>query len=51
MAPIERTDYDQTVALISTQLDAATFEAAWTEGRAMSLEQVIAENLAIGNTD
>jgi predicted ATPase/Tfp pilus assembly protein PilF len=40
--PIERTDYDQTVALISTQLDAATFEAAWTEGRAMSLEQAIA---------
>jgi predicted ATPase/transcriptional regulator with XRE-family HTH domain len=45
MTPVERTDYDQTVTMIRTQLDAATFEAAWIEGRAMTLEQAIAEAL------
>jgi DNA-binding CsgD family transcriptional regulator len=38
----ERTRYEQAVATVRTHLDAATFAAAWAEGRAMTLEQVIA---------
>ena len=45
-APLPPTDdasYESTVADVRVQLDAATFEAAWTEGRAFTLEQAIAE--------
>jgi hypothetical protein len=40
-----RADYDRFVAAAWDQLDAATFAAAWAEGRAMSLDQAIAEAL------
>jgi len=34
----DRPDYDRGVATVRGQLDEATFDAAWAEGRAMSLE-------------
>lgn len=39
----ERVDYEQGVAAVRAQLDQATFDAAWAEGRALTLEQAIAE--------
>jgi tetratricopeptide (TPR) repeat protein len=45
MDPIDRADYDCDVAALRAQLDEATFAAAWAEGRAMKLEQAIAEAL------
>jgi hypothetical protein len=41
--PIE---VERNVALARAQLDEATFSAAWAAGRAMPLEQAIAEALA-----
>jgi predicted ATPase/class 3 adenylate cyclase len=49
LSPLERADYDHSVAAARAQLDAATFAAAWAAGRAMSLEQAIAEALAVGS--
>jgi len=40
--PETRADYDRYVAAARAQLDAATFTAAWAQGRAMSLDQVVA---------
>jgi len=37
------------VAAVRAQLDEAVFEAAWAEGRAMSLEEAIA--YALGNAE
>jgi len=34
--------YDQALEMDRAQLDPATFEAAWAEGQAMTLEQVLA---------
>ncbi len=42
LPPTDRASYERTVADVRVQLDAATFEAAWTEGRALPLEQAIA---------
>ena len=42
LSPIARARYDQDVAAARAQLDKTTFEAAWAEGKAMSLEQAIA---------
>jgi hypothetical protein len=39
-------EIDRNVALARAQLDAATFAAAWAEGRALTLEHAIAEALA-----
>jgi tetratricopeptide (TPR) repeat protein len=41
-----RTDSERAVAALRAQLDEATFSLAWAEGRAMTLEQAIAEALA-----
>jgi len=41
--PERRADYDHAVAGARTQLDDDAFDAAWAAGRAMSLEQAIAE--------
>jgi len=38
----ERTDYDRDLAAARAHLDAATFAAAWADGRALPLEQAIA---------
>ncbi len=42
MHPVERSEIDRDVAAVREQLDEATFEAAWAEGRAMSLEEAVA---------
>jgi len=43
--PEVHADYERYVAAARAQLDEATFAAAWAEGRAMSLDQVVAEAL------
>jgi hypothetical protein len=45
MWPRDQIKYDQILAMVRAQLDEATGAAAWTEGRAMSLEQGMAEAL------
>ncbi|HEX9440857.1 MAG TPA: hypothetical protein VF909_14320, partial [Roseiflexaceae bacterium] len=47
LPPVERPDYERTVAAARAQLDAATFATAWAEGQALTLEQVIAEALDV----
>jgi predicted ATPase len=49
LLPTLRADYDASVATVRNQLGEVTFSAAWAEGRAMSLEQVIAEALTGGH--
>ena len=39
--PIARMQYETVCAAVRARIDEATFEAAWTEGRAMTLEQTI----------
>jgi hypothetical protein len=41
----DRVDYDRNLAAVRAQLDEATFTTAWEVGRAMTLEQAIAEAL------
>jgi predicted ATPase/DNA-binding CsgD family transcriptional regulator len=41
LPPRYRADYEQTVALARSQLDEPSFAAAWAEGRALTLEQVV----------
>jgi hypothetical protein len=41
--PADRAQFDRTVAAARTQLDDATFTAAWAAGRSLTVEQVIAE--------
>ncbi len=38
----QRRELDRITAATRAELDEATFEAAWAEGRAMSLEQAVA---------
>ena len=42
---IQRTAYERDLAAVRAQLDQVTWEAAWAAGRALSLEQAIAEAL------
>jgi len=44
----DQMEYDQDVAALHSQLDTEVFQAAWTEGRAFSLEQAIQEAQALG---
>jgi hypothetical protein len=46
-AAAERAEYEHSVAAIRAHLDQATFAAAWAAGRAMTLEQALAEALPI----
>ena len=39
-------EYERQVAAVRAQLDAATFDAAWAEGRALTAEQAVAYALA-----
>jgi DNA-binding CsgD family transcriptional regulator len=41
LSPHYHADYEQAVALARSQLDEPSFAAAWAEGRAMTLEQVV----------
>ena len=47
LPPVARADYDRDVAVARTQLGGTAFEAAWAEGRAMTLEQAVADALAV----
>ena len=48
MEAIERAAYEQNVATVRAQLDTPAFEAAWATGRALTLEQAIAEAVVGG---
>jgi hypothetical protein len=50
MDPIDRADYERAVAAARAHLDAAMFDTAWAAGRAMTVEQVIVEALAVADT-
>ncbi len=41
LPPLYRADYERAVNAVRAQLGESAFKAAWTEGRAMTLEQVI----------
>src|SRR5262249_35860897 len=43
LPPVYRADYDKAVAAARAQLDPASWAAAWAAGRALPLEQAIAE--------
>jgi DNA-binding NarL/FixJ family response regulator len=47
LALVYRANYEHDVGAARAQLDEATFAAAWAAGRALSLEQVIAEALRV----
>jgi hypothetical protein len=42
LAPLDRVDYEPAVAAARTYLGEQEFDAAWAEGRTMTLEQVLA---------
>ncbi len=42
LPPVWRADYERAVAAARAQLDEKTFAAAWAQGRAMTLEEVLA---------
>lgn len=50
MDPADQKNYERTVATARAQLEATTFEAAWAAGRAMTLEQAVAEALVAATT-
>jgi hypothetical protein len=39
--PADRPDYESNIAVTRAQLDLTTFEMAWAEGRAMTLDQAV----------
>jgi predicted ATPase/transcriptional regulator with XRE-family HTH domain len=45
MDPMDRADYERTVATARVHLSATTFDTAWAIGRAMTVEQAIAHGL------
>jgi hypothetical protein len=47
--PIERASYEQAVAAARTELGESDFAAAWAQGRATPLEQVISTVLKMGD--
>jgi hypothetical protein len=48
--PADRPEHDRNIAAVRNQLAPKTFEAAWGEGRAMSLEQAVASALERGDS-
>jgi predicted ATPase/DNA-binding SARP family transcriptional activator/DNA-binding CsgD family transcriptional regulator len=46
LPPVDRPDYDRSVAAARSRLDEAAFAAAWAEGRAMPLETAVEYALA-----
>src|ERR687886_2304242 len=46
--PIYAQEYERTIAIVRNQIDAATYAAAWAEGRAMPPEQAVADALGEG---
>ncbi len=47
--PANRMDHDRNVAAVRSQLDDSTFAAAWDQGRALTLEQAIADAMQTGD--
>jgi len=45
LQPGNQPEYERTLSFVRSQLDPATFEACWNEGRAMSLDQMVAHAL------
>lgn len=45
LQPTDKPEHDRNVATIRAQLDTAAFEAAWAEGRKMTLEQAVTDAL------
>ncbi|MBZ0282349.1 MAG: LuxR C-terminal-related transcriptional regulator [Anaerolineae bacterium] len=45
LQPGRQSEYERTLSLVRSQLDPATFEACWNEGRPMSLDQMVAHAL------
>ncbi len=43
--PADKWEIDDMIAVVHTQLDETTFQAAWAEGRKLTLEQAVAEAL------
>ena len=41
MPPVDRNNYEQTVAIVRTQLEEQTFRALWIQGRSTTPEQVL----------
>ena len=50
MTPADRADHDRDVATVRAALGEAAFAAAWAQGRAMTMEQAIAEALGGGDS-
>jgi non-specific serine/threonine protein kinase len=48
--PGDQPEYERNLVLVRRQLDPATLEACWNEGRALSLEQAVALALETGNS-
>jgi hypothetical protein len=48
--PVDRAEYDRTLAAIRAQFDEATFAARWALGRAMPIAQVIGFALELPST-
>ncbi|HSH79264.1 MAG TPA: hypothetical protein VLA19_12125 [Herpetosiphonaceae bacterium] len=46
LPPAERSEHERHVAIARAQMDEAAWQAAWAEGRAMTLEQAVAYALA-----
>jgi tetratricopeptide (TPR) repeat protein len=46
LSPVDRADYERAVVVARAQIDESMWAAAWAEGQAMSLDQVIAYALA-----
>jgi hypothetical protein len=44
LTPVERADYKPAVAAVRTHPNEQVFHAAWTQGRTMTIEQVLATN-------
>jgi hypothetical protein len=43
LPPQEQVDHERRLAALRAALDEPTFDAAWAEGRAMTLEEAVAE--------
>jgi DNA-binding CsgD family transcriptional regulator/tetratricopeptide (TPR) repeat protein len=48
--PLDRADYDCTLAKLRAHLDEATFMSAWTQGQQMTWEQMLAAREAVNRT-
>ena len=47
--PVDRADYERSVAAVRAQFDAAAFAVTWAEGRSTPLEQAITVALSEGD--